>query len=92
MASSVYHPQTCGKNERAHKTLRKWLAKKPAADTLTELQTQLDTYRQIYNNRRHQGIGGTTRNNVGTPLLPPNSHPGYRAEPAASSVPSRAPE
>lgn len=60
MASSPYHPQTCGKNERAHQTLRKWLAKQPAPETLEALQHLLDLYRQEYNNRRHQGIGGQT--------------------------------
>lgn len=60
IASSVGHPQTCGKNERAHRTLRRWLSKHPAASTLAELQTQLETYRRIYNNRRHQGIGGAS--------------------------------
>ncbi|MEU5853668.1 IS481 family transposase [Saccharopolyspora shandongensis] len=60
IASSVYHPQTCGKNERAHQTLQKWLAKRPPADNLDELQQLLDEYRVMYNNRRHQGIGGQT--------------------------------
>lgn len=60
IAASVYHPQTCGKNERAHQTLRKWLRKQPAPDTLAELQTLLQHYRVMYNNRRHQGIGGLT--------------------------------
>jgi len=60
IASSVYHPQTCGKNERAHQTLQKWLAKQPAPETLAELQALLDEYRVMYNNRRHQGIGGQT--------------------------------
>lgn len=46
IAASVRHPQTCGKNERAHQTLRKWLAKQPPAATLTELQTQLDRTKQ----------------------------------------------
>ncbi len=60
IASSVYHPQTCGKNERAHQTLHKWLAKKPTPDTLAALQQLLDEYRVMYNNRQHQGIGGVT--------------------------------
>jgi transposase InsO family protein len=60
IASSVYHPQTCGKNERAHQTLQKWLRAHPAPATLPELQQLLDDYRTIYNNRRHQGIQGQT--------------------------------
>jgi transposase InsO family protein len=52
-----YHPQTNGKVERFHQTLKKWLAKQPAADTLAELQAQLDIFRHIYNHQRpHRGI------------------------------------
>jgi transposase InsO family protein len=60
IASSVHHPQTCGKNERVHQTLQKWLRKRPTPDTLEALQQLLDEYRLMYNNRRHQGIGGQT--------------------------------
>jgi transposase InsO family protein len=60
IASSVYHPQTCGKNERAHQTLQKWLHARPTPTDLTELQHLLDQYRTIYNNRRHQGLDGQT--------------------------------
>jgi transposase InsO family protein len=59
--SKPYHPQTCGKVERAHQTLKKWLAKQPLATTLTQLQTQLDTFVEYYNHRRpHRAIGRTT--------------------------------
>jgi hypothetical protein len=37
IASTVRHPQTCGKNERVHQTLQKWLAKQPAPATLAAL-------------------------------------------------------
>lgn len=60
IASSVYHPQTCGKDERAHQTLRKWLATQPPPETLQELQHLLQDFRHQYNNHRHQGIGGQT--------------------------------
>ena len=33
ITSSVAHPQTCGKNERAHSTVLKWLRKRPVPDT-----------------------------------------------------------
>jgi transposase InsO family protein len=54
--SSPYHPQTCGKVERHHQTLKKWLRGQPPAATIEELQAQLDTYRDYYNNRRHSAL------------------------------------
>lgn len=54
ITSSVAHPQTCGKNERAHATVRKWLARQPAPETLEELQSLLDAYRVHYNERRRK--------------------------------------
>jgi transposase InsO family protein len=47
-----YHPQTQGKVERYHLTLKKWLRKKPAAETLTDLQAQIDRFVHIYNEER----------------------------------------
>jgi transposase InsO family protein len=47
-----YHPQTQGKVERFHLTLKKWLAKKPAVATLAELQAQIDRFVFIYNEER----------------------------------------
>lgn len=46
------HPQTQGKIERFHQTLKRWLTAQPAADTLAELQAQLDRFRNIYNHER----------------------------------------
>jgi transposase InsO family protein len=54
ITSSVGHPQTCGKNERAHLTVLKWLAKRPPATDLRSLQILLDRYREHYNNRRRK--------------------------------------
>lgn len=50
--STPNHPTTCGKVERFHRTLKKWLTAQPRATTLTELQTQLDTFTKIYNQQR----------------------------------------
>ena len=54
--SSPYHPQTCGKVERHHQTLKKWLRSQPAPATIEELQALLDQYRRYYNNRRHSAL------------------------------------
>jgi transposase InsO family protein len=60
IVSSIGHPQTCGKNERVHLTLQRWLAARPTPHTLAELQTLLEAYRQGYNHRRHQSLAGDT--------------------------------
>ncbi len=55
--SRPYHPQTNGKVERFHQTLKKWLGKQPPAATFTELQAQLDMFRFLYNHQRpHRSI------------------------------------
>lgn len=59
--SSVAHPQTCGKDERAHATVLKWLRKRPPAESLEQLQNLLDAYREHYNERRRKThLGGMT--------------------------------
>jgi transposase InsO family protein len=50
--STPNHPTTCGKVERLHQTLKKWLQAQPRAATITELQTQLDAFTDEYNHRR----------------------------------------
>jgi hypothetical protein len=50
--SRAYHPQTCGKVERFHQTLKRWLGKQPRAATLAELQAQLDQFAGYYNHVR----------------------------------------
>jgi transposase InsO family protein len=61
ITSSVAHPQTCGKNERAHATVLKWLERQPLPADLIELQVLLETYREHYNHRRRKThLGGMT--------------------------------
>jgi transposase InsO family protein len=55
------HPQTLGKLERFHRTLKEWLADEGPALDLEQLQLLLDRFRAHYNGRRpHQGIGNQT--------------------------------
>lgn len=54
-----YKPTTQGKNERFHQTLFRFLDKQPIADSLEQLQEQVDTFDRIYNTERpHQSLPG----------------------------------
>jgi transposase InsO family protein len=60
-----YKPTTQGKNERFHQTLFRYLDKQPIAESLAELQAQVDAFDHIYNTGRpHQGLPGRV-----TPLV-----------------------
>lgn len=78
ITSSVGHPQTCGKNERAHATVLKWLRRRPPAQTREDLQALLDTYRDHYNHHRRKthlnGMTPAQRYQLG-PLDGPGDHP-----------------
>jgi transposase InsO family protein len=59
--STPYHPQTCGKVERFHQTLKLFLTKQAPATSITHLQIQLDAFRTIYNQQRpHRALDGRT--------------------------------
>jgi transposase InsO family protein len=65
--SRPFHPQTNGKVERFHQTLKKWLAARDTPETVAELQELLDVFVDIYNNHRpHRGIGRRTPMDVFT--------------------------
>lgn len=56
--SRPYHPQTCGKIERFHQSLKRYLAKQDPASTKKQLQVQLDGFVDYYNRvRPHRAIG-----------------------------------
>jgi hypothetical protein len=59
--SRPYHPQTCGKVERFHQTLKKWLRAQPRAATIAALQRQLNRFQVYYNTvRPHRALGRRT--------------------------------
>jgi transposase InsO family protein len=75
--SRPYHPQTNGKVERFHQTLKRWLARHHPA-TLAELQWLLDCFRHIYNHQRpHRSLDRRLPAQVWTDA--PKSGPADRA-------------
>ena len=80
--SRPYHPQTCGKVERFHQTLKKYLAKQDPATSLAQLQAQLDAFVAYYNAARpHRALGRHTpqeaydgKVNAHPPTPAPNTH------------------
>ncbi|MFN2521359.1 MAG: integrase core domain-containing protein, partial [Candidatus Limnocylindria bacterium] len=63
--AAPYHPQTCGKVERFHQTLKRHLATRPPARTLGALQAQLDRFVPSYNTQRpHRALGRSTPQEV----------------------------
>ncbi len=59
ITSRPYHPQTCGKNERSHQPLKRWLGQQPKVDSMAALQAQVDVFDALYNTTRpHQALDG----------------------------------
>jgi transposase InsO family protein len=72
-----HHPQTQGKVERFHQTLKRWLDQQPPAATLHDLQTQLDRFRRLYNHQRpHRELDRGTPATAYT-ALPKAAPPGH---------------
>lgn len=77
--STPYHPQTCGKVERFHQTLKRFLVRQTPAPSLSLLQLQLDAFRTYYNQQRpHRALAGNT------PLTAFSARLKARPEPAES--------
>jgi transposase InsO family protein len=56
--SRPYHPQTQGKDERFHRTLKAELLRGRIFETFPAVQPAFDGYREVYNQRRpHHAIG-----------------------------------
>lgn len=74
------HPQTQGKIERFHQTLKRFLAARPLPDTIDDLQTLLTEFQTWYNTQRpHRSLGRRTPEQAytalpkATPTGPPRS-------------------
>lgn len=81
-----FHPQTCGKIERFHQTLKRWLRTQPRAGTLAQLQAQLDWFLEFYNHRRpHRALRGAIPAEAWTARTPA----GPAEEPIALGRPAR---
>ena len=84
--SRPYHPQTCGKVERFHQTMKKYLARRqPELMTKRQLQGELDRFVAYYNEvRPHRAIRRQTPRQAygarvkATPSRPPIDIEGYR--------------
>jgi transposase InsO family protein len=59
--SRPYHPQTCGKVERFHQTLKRFLAAQDDVTTKKQLQREIDRFVGYYNDvRPHRELGRRT--------------------------------
>ncbi|WP_402469603.1 integrase core domain-containing protein [Isoptericola aurantiacus] len=96
-------PTTQGKNERIHQTMLRYLRAQPAAETIGELQVQIETFDAYYNHERgHQSLPGP--NGLMTPAeawqatapaeppQPPAGHETSQTLPAAPPRPRPAPK
>jgi transposase InsO family protein len=82
IASTPYHPQTCGKIERLWQTLKKWLHAHGPYRTLDALTTELAAFAEHYNTARpHRALNGRTP----AAVFAATTH----ARPAARPLPAR---
>jgi Integrase core domain len=93
--STPNHPTTCGKVERFHQTLKRWLKAQPRATTLGQLQHQLDAFADEYNHRRphralaHNATPPPSIPAAPKPTPPPASTPTTEYAPTASTKPAQ---
>jgi len=94
ITSRIYHPQTAGKNERLHQTLKLWLRARPAPADLDQLTAWMSQFDAYYNHRRaHQALDQRTPAQVlatAPRALPPDLPANPAAEVPLGRVPSLA--
>lgn len=79
------HPQTQGKIERFHQTLKRWLSARPLQPHTAALQDQLDTFRTWYNTKRpHRAL--RRRTPAETYEGTPKARPAPRSHPVGSTI------
>lgn len=82
-----YKPTTQGKNERFHQTLFRYLDKQPIADSLAELQAQVDEFDRIYNTERpHQSLPGRVTPQQAWDATPVAEPPRPRPQPSTPTL------
>jgi transposase InsO family protein len=84
--SRPYHPQTLGKIERFHATMKAWLAEHGPPISLEELKVMLERFREHYNQERpHQSLGEAVTpaeryvSGAESPVPPSEEEPAYPA-------------
>jgi hypothetical protein len=86
------HPQTLGKLERLHRTLKEWLSDEGPAADLAHLQLPLDRFCSHDNDERpHQGIGNLTPAERYLPPPGPAAPPGELEPAQAEEAPDYPP-
>jgi len=81
ITGSPGHPQTQGKNERAHQTLQRWMRAHDAPLDLADAQRLLNQFDAEFVDRRHQSLGmrtpsqALTAGPIAIPPLPPEPSP-----------------
>lgn len=76
--SRANHPTTCGKVERLHQTVKRWLAQQARPETLTELQALLDKFVTTYNTERPHRSLPHRATPAAIYTTRPKAHPGQR--------------
>ncbi|WP_114856626.1 IS481 family transposase [Brachybacterium sp. YJGR34] len=79
------HPQTQGKIERFHQTLKRWLTAQPPAPDIEALQEQLNTFQTWYNTQRpHRALNRHTPAEAYEAL--PKAHPAPHSRPGGYTI------